>query len=545
ILLNLETLVHHLKALLTLVRINRREPNPTNEPLRKDWMDTLRDTRKLRDCACRGNRPLLHRNRDSQVVSVRLSCKVNGVRHRPNDLVNLIIIRSVGIPNSHLREHRRKPEVPDSDSPVTSQLLSLLRVVHIPVGGTDEEPSNQVMRHATPDPIQLPPIINERSQVHVTEVTIFPCFKRDLTARVGGDDLVRFSDVRFGRVPNSGLTVAKHPFSNLCQNPKSLLMPRICSPETGPRLIDVIPERIIDLHTNICSPVLTCVALAPKELLNLRIIPMHDCHSSASAIASAHYALRDGVINLHCPDAGQHVSDMLVHHGRHLVQHQREGQRSGSPTTEGLQPCAFGADPAHVEHTAFILRMTVVSAQQIGKGCCPPLTAVLYLEGTRPIRAVIIAENTRVLHLLIVRMLRITNDVNRIRRLDQRVLIEESVRVVRADSPALHKTEESELEMLRDVLSPTTDVTVEEVLPSGDTGSPQVPSGRKDLELLHQRYKLITLVTLVLTGKGKVPVNHSTHGLRPRFPGAVRLRPGVRALVDQLACWPPWDFSVH
>src|SRR5690606_9027497 len=222
-----------------------------------------------------------------------------------------------------------------------------------------------------------------------------------------------------------------------------------------------------------------------------------------------------------------------------LVQHQRERQRSGSPATDGLQPCAFGADPAHVEDTVRVLRKTVVSAQQIGKGCCPPLTAALYLKGTRPIRAVIIAENTRVLHLLIVRMLRITNDVNRIRRLDQRVLIEESVRVVRADSPALHKTEESELEMLRDVLSPTTDVTVEEVLPSGDTGSPQVPSGREDLELLHQRYKLITLVTLVITGKGKVPINHSTHGLRPRFPDAVRFRPGVRALVDQLDCWPP------
>src|SRR5690606_26980824 len=210
------------------------------------------------------------RDRNPKVVSVRLRRKVNGVRHHPNDLVTLIIIRSIGIPNSHLREHRRKPEVPDSDSPVTSQLLSLLRVVHIPVGGTDEEPSNQVMRPGTSDPIELAPITNARSHVPVTDVTIFPCSKRDLSTRVGGDDRVRLSDVRFGRVPNSGLTVAKHPFSNLCQNPKSLLMPRICSPETGPRLIDVIPERIIDLHTNICSPVLTCVALAPKELLNLR-----------------------------------------------------------------------------------------------------------------------------------------------------------------------------------------------------------------------------------------------------------------------------------
>src|SRR5690606_4164255 len=180
ILLNLETLVHHLKALLTLVRINRREPNPTNEPLRKDRMDTLRDTGHLRDSACGGNRPLLHRDRNPKVVSVRLRRKVNGVRHHPNDLVNLIIIRSIGIPNSHLREHRRKPEVPDSDSPVTSQLLSLLRGVHIPGGGTDEEPSSQVMGPGTSDPIELPPIINERSHVHVTEVTIFPCFKRDL-----------------------------------------------------------------------------------------------------------------------------------------------------------------------------------------------------------------------------------------------------------------------------------------------------------------------------------------------------------------------------
>src|SRR5690606_20957820 len=95
ILLNLETLVHHLKALLTLVRINRREPNPTNEPLRKDRMDTLRDTGHLRDSACGGNRPLLHRDRNPKVVSVRLRRKVNGVRHHPNDLVNLIIIRSI------------------------------------------------------------------------------------------------------------------------------------------------------------------------------------------------------------------------------------------------------------------------------------------------------------------------------------------------------------------------------------------------------------------------------------------------------------------
>src|SRR5690606_450095 len=186
-----------------------------------------------------------------------------------------------------------------------------------------------------------------------------------------------------------------------------------------------------------------------------------------------------------------------------------------------------------VEHAVLVLPLTVEGLDEVHQSSSPALTAVLHLEGSRPLVVVLVREQTGVLHPLVVRVLRVTDDLNIVPALDARVRPEEPVRVVPPSPPARHQSEERELEVIPRVLAPTGDMAVEQILATLHAASPEVSTCRDDLELLHHPDQVFTLIRElpVLWDQREVAVNDSTNRLRPGLTLAIRLGAGVGALV--------------
>src|SRR5690606_24386352 len=281
------------------------------------------------------------------------------------------------------------------------------------------------------------------------------------------------------------------------------------------------------------SPVLVSVLLGLKELEDLGVIPVHDGHASRPAIPAGDNALRNLVIELHRGDPVQFVEAVGDDDAADLFEHHGQGERSTGPPTEGLQPCTLSPDAGDIEHAVLVLPLTVEGLDEVHQRGSPAFTAVLHLEGTRPLVVVLVREQTGVLHLLVVRVFRVADDVDVVPALDDRVVLEEPVRVVRSYSPALHQPEERELEVVPRVLAPAGDMAVEEVLATLHAAGPEVPTCGDDLELLHHPDQVFTFIRdlPVLWDQREVAVNDSTNRLRPGLALAIRLGTGVGALV--------------
>src|SRR5690606_16273975 len=295
------------------------------------------------------------------------------------------------------------------------------------------------------------------------------------------------------------------------------------------------PERVILIHRDVRGPVLVGVLLGLKELEDLEVVPVHDGHASRPAIPAGDNALRNRVIDLHRGDPVQFVEAAGVEDAADLFEHHGQGERSTGPPTEGLQPCTLSPDAGDIEHAVLVLPLTVEGLDEVHQRGSPAFTAVLHLEGTRPLVVVLVREQTGVLHLLVVRVFRVADDVDVVPALDDRVVLEEPVRVVRPYSPALHQPEERELEVVPRVLAPAGDMAVEEVLAALDSAGPQVTASRDDLELLHHRDEVFTLIRElpVLWDQREVAVNHPPDSLGPDLLLAIRPCSAVRAVVDR------------
>src|SRR5690606_6315405 len=118
----------------------------------------------------------------------------------------------------------------------------------------------------------------------------------------------------------------------------------------------------------------------------------------------------------------------------------------------------------HVEDAVLVLGAPVVGAEKVRKSRSPTLSTVLYLESSRPLVVVLVREQTGVLHLLVVRVLRVTDDVDLVFLNHVFIAFQESVRVVSSDSAALHQSEERELEVVPRPFAPAGDMAVEQIL---------------------------------------------------------------------------------
>src|SRR5690606_2210222 len=216
--LNVVALRGVLKRLVPLIWIDVREADSANEEFRKDRVDSLRDTRQLGDGAGRSDRPGLHRDRNPKLVSEVLGSYLDDIRHLLQESSELIAVGSLRILDPSHSEERSNSEVSHADPSVPSKHIGLLRVIHVTVGGAHEEPSHQLVRTAHAVYVDLARVVDERRQVHVTEVAVFPGLEGNLTAGVRSDHWVWFPEVRVGRVPNPWLTVSEHALSNQLKN---------------------------------------------------------------------------------------------------------------------------------------------------------------------------------------------------------------------------------------------------------------------------------------------------------------------------------------
>src|SRR5690606_19618399 len=148
----------------------------------------------------------------------------------------------------------------------------------------------------------------------------------------------------------------------------------------------------------------------------------------------------------------------------------------------------------HVEDAVLVLGAPVVGAEKVRKSRSPTLSTVLYLESSRPLVVVLVREQTGVLHLLVVRVLRVTDDVDLVFLNHVFIAFQESVRVVSSDSAALHQSEERELEVVPRPFSPAGDMAVEQILASLHAAGPEVSARRDDLELLHHPDQVFTFI---------------------------------------------------
>src|SRR5690606_14719745 len=120
------------------------------------------------------------------------------------------------------------------------------------------------------------------------------------------------------------------------------------------------------------------------------------------------------------------------------------------PTTEGLQPGTSSANSAHIEDAGLVLGAPVVGAEKVRKSGSPALSTVLYLESSRPLVVVPVREQTGVLHLLVVRVLRVADDVNLVFLLPVFVVLQEAIGVVSSNPATFHEAHERELEVISD-----------------------------------------------------------------------------------------------
>src|SRR5690606_36601282 len=216
--LNVVALGGVLESLVELIRVDVREPDSTNEIFGEDRMNTFTDSRHLRDRAGRGNRPSLYRDRNPKLMSEVLGSYLDDISHLLQERSELIAVGSLRILDPSHSEERSNSEVSHSDPSVPSKHIGLLRVIHVTVGGAHEEPSHQLVRTAHAVYVDLARVVDERRQVHVTEVAVFPGLEGNLTAGVRSDHWVWFPEVRVGRVPNPWLTVSEHALSNQLKN---------------------------------------------------------------------------------------------------------------------------------------------------------------------------------------------------------------------------------------------------------------------------------------------------------------------------------------
>src|SRR5690606_39371275 len=229
-------------------------------------------------------------------------------------------------------------------------------------------------------------------------------------------------------------------------------------------------------------------------------------------------------------DGRQDVSD--VNH--HLC----EGLRPRSRAPKGLQRAALTPNSTHVVDPLSVPGLRVMSrTDQVPKSGSPTLPGVLHSVGTSPSVAVLSREKPSVVHVQPVRMVRVTDDVDVNRDLDRGEVLEEPSRVVRAHSTALCKSEEGEGEvLLRSGRVPAGRPTVVQGKVIDPRGL-QMPASRQDLHVPDQVKEGLALPLFDVPRGNQLQVafDHTLNRLVPAFLGAVRLRPGVRSVIDLLS----------
>src|SRR5690606_12614240 len=206
---------------------------------------------------------------------------------------------------------------------------------------------------------------NKSSEIYVAQITGLPGSEGYLSTGISADHLIRFTLVRVRGIPEARLTVNPHTLRNTEEYEINMLLKhRVVS--FSRRLSD-LPELAIHFHRNVSGPVLGRILFAPKERADLRISPMHHCHSSRPANTTGDNTLGNSVVNRHSGHAINRMTHAIIEDFTDLDQHCCKRGRTGSRTAERLEACACGPDVGHVEHPVIVLGVrSVVSVQQLG-----------------------------------------------------------------------------------------------------------------------------------------------------------------------------------
>src|SRR5690606_17884319 len=211
-------------------------------------------------------------------------------------------------------------------------------------------------------------------------------------------------------------------------------------------------------------------------------------------------------------------------------------------SAELLQRSPLGSNPGDIEDDpligSFVVRVEG-GFDEILESIRPTLSRVSHFVRTitsQRAQIFLVSENSRVLQLLVIRMVLVHHDVHGHWMLGLAILGYLFRGIVSAYSTTLHEAQEREREVTTGLVSPARVPAIEEVLSSGHTASPKVPSGRKNTEVFNQLNEALTLPAdvAVVRNKGEVSVHYTPNSFRPSLFSTVRLGTRVRALVDEL-----------
>src|SRR5690606_42155781 len=96
--------------LVPLIRVDVREADSANEVLREDRVNTLTDSRHLRDRAGRSNRPGLHRDRNPKLMGEVLGSYLNDIRHFLQESSELFAVGRLRVPDPSRSQARSRAD---------------------------------------------------------------------------------------------------------------------------------------------------------------------------------------------------------------------------------------------------------------------------------------------------------------------------------------------------------------------------------------------------------------------------------------------------
>src|SRR5690606_37378979 len=147
-------------------------------------------------------------------------------------------------------------------------------------------------------------------------------------------------------VPDPWLTIGEHSCANLFQN----------SPGLRIAFVQSIEEIVVDGHRDVRGPVLGGVSLTGDEIVNMRIVPREDAHSSRAPDPTRDHTLSNGMVDIHCIQRveGSTLPVTLVQDLCRVDEHSCEWEWTGRCSAEPFQRCTLRSNPGYVEDDSLI-----------------------------------------------------------------------------------------------------------------------------------------------------------------------------------------------